>query len=64
MMTEEEIAAAMEPPPGFVFLGWYLPGVRTVFNSPSRGLEERFVPVFAKDDWQSVQSIEARRKAR
>lgn len=49
-MTEEEIAAAVIPPEGYVFLGWYLPGVRTVFNSPSRGLEDRFVPVFKRHD--------------
>jgi len=48
----DAVAAQRQPgngtaPNGLEFIGWYLPRVRMVFASPSRGHEDQFVPVFA-----------------
>lgn len=48
MLSDGEIFAACQPPDGFVFLGWYLPAVKMVFATPTRGLEDRFLPVFVR----------------
>lgn len=48
MMDEAQIAAAVCPPDGFALLGWYLPAVHMVFATPTRGVEERFTPVFVR----------------
>lgn len=49
-MNEAEYVERTQAPPGYHFLGWYLPSVKMVFASPSKGLEDRFVPVFMKDE--------------
>jgi len=33
---------------GMDFVGYYLPSVHMVFNSPTRGYEHRFVPVYKR----------------